>query len=120
MRSKRPHPRFWIYGSALIAVAGGLVLIWLVMNTTPTFRQKYEMIRIGMTEAQVRTVLGDPYHGVVPLSFEDIDVEEDLGFLERTIPHTVIYWRIKYYLVAVIFDSQKKVVGKSLARDPKG
>ena len=97
-------------------LTGGLAWIWVPGRVS---RANYNRIEIGMSEAEVTSLMGRPPVELAPLGYEDVHAVENLQtILESPWPRTVRSWTTETHKVNVVLDGTGKVVSKSYSRRP--
>jgi hypothetical protein len=101
---------------AIVCLAFG----WLVMATSgPANWRNYNKIKIGMAEADVDALLGGPGEELAPLTYEDVQSDEQRILLSHTWPHYERNWLSNSHMITLLFDRQhSQVVAKYYKRAP--
>src|SRR5262249_34589183 len=104
--------RRWLLGLlAVLVLAAGLLLLW--PRPSAVTEENYGLIRLGMTLAEVETLLGGPagHHRVlikrIVQTRDDIDVP-------RLAEGPYRQWIDMRHMIGVQFDADDRVIGKDL------
>jgi hypothetical protein len=103
-----------------VAMGVGCILLLARSAATargPANRGNYDKIKIGMTEVEVESLLGAPGEELAPLTYQDIRADEPREVLLQSASHALRHWVGDSHMITVIFDPQRKVVGKSYLHD---
>jgi hypothetical protein len=105
--------------AGFVCLAVVMVPVFWLHRTGGVSRGNYNQIRIGMTEAEVESILGGPGDELGLLGREDVHAEEPRELLLTHWPQKQRCWQDDTHQINVEYDASGRVVARSYTRNPE-
>ncbi len=112
-----PNRRWFRFSLATLLILTAIVGLALAYFANSP-RRRYEAIEIGMPLEKVEAILGSPGQELSPLTYIDVEVNEQADRLIESWPHTQRDWIFGSHMVSITLGSDRRVVAKYYKRSP--